>query len=107
MTKCKDCKYFNTLEDICFCNILFQRFIAGKCMSDEIYVDKESTCKIMRNAIKTDKKEQTAIWVVERSNRGDYWYSCSNCNYTPQGAFGQQKLTDICPKCGCKMKNIR
>ena len=38
MTKCKDCKYFNTLEDICFCNILFQRFIEGKCMSDEIYV---------------------------------------------------------------------
>lgn len=61
MTKCKDCKYFNTLEDICFCNILFQRFIAGKCMSDEIYVDKESTCKIMRNAIKTGEKEQTAI----------------------------------------------
>lgn len=55
MTKCKDCKYFNTLEDICFCNILFQRFIEGKCMSDEIYVNPNSSCKIIRNAVKCEK----------------------------------------------------
>lgn len=55
MTKCKDCKYFNTLEDICFCNILFQRFIEGKCMSDEIYVNPNSSCKIICNTVKCEK----------------------------------------------------
>ena len=55
MTKCKDCKYFNTLEDICFCNILFQRFIEGKCMSDEMYVNPNSSCKIICNTVKREK----------------------------------------------------
>ena len=52
---CKDCRHLNLIDNMYFCNILFKRFVAGKCMSDEIYVNPNSSCKIICNTVKCEK----------------------------------------------------